>query len=111
MTPANTAGSRDLVAYKLERISCAAAIASSEPAAAPPSAGARPSSSIRSRTSANQHESRDGCGHDGVNADRLHADHVASRHDEPSESRVGESEACCSSDGEKYQCLDELLTN
>ena len=50
MTPANTEGSRDLVAYKLERISCATAMASSEPAAAPPSAGARPSSSIRSRT-------------------------------------------------------------
>jgi hypothetical protein len=38
------------VAYKLERISCAAAMARSEPAAAPPNAGTRPSSSIRRRT-------------------------------------------------------------
>jgi len=36
-----------LVANKLERISCAAAMARSEPAAAPPNAGARPSSSIQ----------------------------------------------------------------
>ncbi len=50
MTPANTAGSSGVVAYKLERISCAAAMASREPAAAPPSAGTRPSSSIRCRT-------------------------------------------------------------
>src|SRR5215469_15612040 len=50
MTPANTAGSNGLVAYKLERISCAAVMARSEPAAAPPNAGARPSRSIRCRT-------------------------------------------------------------
>ncbi len=60
--------------------------------------------------SANQHESRDGCDHDGVNADRLRTHHVGSRDDEPSESRVGESEACCSSDGEKYEGFGELLT-
>jgi hypothetical protein len=61
--------------------------------------------------SANQHESRDGCDHNGVNADRLHAHHVPSRHDQPSKSRIGESQACCSSDGKKYERFDELLTN
>ncbi len=54
--------------------------------------------------SANQHESCDGCDHDAVNADRFYAHHVAGiTADEPSESRVGESEACCSSDGEKHE--------
>src|SRR6185437_1424084 len=61
--------------------------------------------------SANQHEAHDGCYHHAINADRLHAHYVASCHDEPSESRVGECETCCSSDGEKYERLDEMLTN